>query len=82
MMVFQGITRGMLRRADDPCGIFFQLRVARPVPLAQKITDPRPPILMIDEGMLSKKVARRQALFCRLDEAIFADVVYDRQEVK
>ena len=106
MILLPAITRGMLRRADDPMGIYFQLRVGRPARVPQKITDPRPPIWQEDAmvvlrqprvhsaqdlrsffldftlvGTISHNCGRRQDLFCRVDEATFADVVFDRREV-
>ena len=98
-----GVNHGMLRRADDKCGVYFQLRAQRSIPVAQKVTDPRKPIpqdfslyhlkhktlfegrrvddvTFIQSG-LTERAARREALFCRIDEATFADVVFDRKEM-
>jgi hypothetical protein len=67
----------------------------RPVPVAQNIADPRPPIFqqtavfMIADKRnrvvtlvqpITERTVRREALFCRVDEATFADVVFDRSD--
>ena len=85
----------MLRRPEDPEGIYFQLRMERPVPVAQNIADPRPPIfqettvfMLADKRNrmvtllrpMTERSVRREALFCRVDEATFADVVFDRAD--
>jgi len=90
------IHRGMLRRPDDPRGIYFQVRAERPIQVPQKMTDPRPPIyqtsswypLLKSDGKeiafiwsgLTEKTLQREALFCRIEEATFADLVLDRQD--
>ena len=95
MILVPALHKGMLRRPDDPHGIYFQLRMERPVPVAQNIADPRPPIfqqtavfMLADKRnrvvtilqTVTERAVRREAFFCRVDEATFADVVFDRAD--